>query len=104
MVLRVLVVSFLLTSTPPSAVLSTSERFFDQIERGSGPAVAISDNDFIPEDQNLGDCISAAPPPGCGSKAQGGWAQNVVFAAVLGGLGFIGWRIVAGSRKAKRGT
>lgn len=96
--------SFLLTSTPPSAYASASDRVIDQVERGSGPAVAISDNDFIPEDRNLGDCISAAPPPGCGSKAQGGWAQNVVFAAVLGGLVFIGWRIVAGSRKVKRGT
>lgn len=104
MVLRALIVSFLLTATLPSEGLSASDRVIDQIGSEAEPTVAISDNDFIPEDKNLGDCISAAPPPGCGSEARGGWAQNVVFAAVVGGLCFIGWRIVAGSKKAKRGT
>lgn len=58
-------------------------------------------NDFFPEDRSLGDCLSSAPRPGCGSKAQGGWRQSLVFVLLLGGLGFIAWRIVAQSRKAR---
>jgi hypothetical protein len=73
----------------------------DQPTIGYAQTVTISDNDFVPEDQNLGDCISAVPRPGCGSEAQGGWRQGLVFGALVIGLGFIVWRIVVGARKAK---
>jgi hypothetical protein len=56
-------------------------------------------NDFIPEERDLSDCISAIPKPGCGSEAKGGWRQMLVFSLVISGVGFIGWRIVAGARK-----
>jgi hypothetical protein len=56
-------------------------------------------NPFIPEDQNLSDCVSALPRPGCGSKAQGGWRQTLVFGVVLAGLAFIGWRLVRNLRR-----
>jgi len=56
-------------------------------------------NDFIPEERDLSDCISAIPKPGCGSSAKGGWRQMLVLGLVVTGLGFIGWRVVAGARK-----
>jgi len=56
-------------------------------------------NDFIPEERDLSDCISAIPKPGCGSSAKGGWRQMLVLSLVVTGLGFIGWRVVAGARK-----
>ena len=56
-------------------------------------------NDFIPEERDLSDCISAIPKPGCGSSAKGGWRQMLVLGLVVTGLGFIGWRVVAGDRK-----
>lgn len=70
----------------------------------ASPATAppVTINEFLPEERGLGDCISALPKPGCGSEARGGWRQTVVFLVILGGLGVILWRIVAGARKARR--
>ena len=55
-------------------------------------------NEFFPEDRAIGDCISAAPKPGCGSEARGGWRQSLVLVLLVAGLAFVGWRIVAGVR------
>ena len=63
---------------------------------------AVVDNEFIPTDRDLSECISAIPKPGCGSEARSGWRQTAVFLAILGGLGIIAWRVVAGARKARR--
>lgn len=60
-------------------------------------------NEFLPEERGLGDCISALPRPGCGSEARGGWRQTLVFLAIIGGLGVIVWRIIAGARSARSG-
>ena len=60
-------------------------------------------NEFLPEERGLGDCISAVPRPGCGSKARGGWRQTLVFLAIVGGLGVIGWRVVVGARRGRSG-
>lgn len=60
------------------------------------------ENDFLPPDRDLTECVSALPKPGCGSEARGGWRQTAVFLAVLGGLGFIAWRVIAGARAAGR--
>ena len=65
------------------------------------PAPVATDNPFIPENANLGDCVSSLPRPECGSTARGGTGQWLVFSALLGGLGFIGWRIVRGIRKGR---
>lgn len=56
-------------------------------------------NEFIPEDRPLSDCISAVPKPGCGSEARSDWHQFMVWAALLLGLSFVAWRIVAGVRR-----
>lgn len=61
---------------------------------------SVGDNDFIPEDQNVGTCIGAVDRPDCGSKSKGGWRMYLTFAVLLSGMGFIGWRI-ARSIKAR---
>lgn len=58
-------------------------------------------NEFLPVDRDIGECISAIPKPGCGSKARGGWHQALVLLSILAGLALITWRIVVGARKAK---
>jgi hypothetical protein len=63
------------------------------------PASTVVDNEFIPENANLGDCISALPRPDCGSEARGGWRQALVLTVVVGGLAVIGWRLVVGVRR-----
>jgi hypothetical protein len=59
-------------------------------------------NEFFPEQRPLGDCLSSLPKPDCGSEARGGWAQTAVLLAIVAGLAFIAWRVVAGSRRARR--
>jgi hypothetical protein len=63
------------------------------------PPTTIVDNPFLPDDQNLSDCISALPRPDCGSDARGGWRQILVFALVLAGFAFIAWRVVRSLRR-----
>ena len=68
------------------------------------PATAtatVVENEFIPEDRNLSDCISAVPRPGCGSDNRSGWRQWLVLGAIVGGLGVITWRIVVAGRRAR---
>ncbi|MEQ1699801.1 MAG: hypothetical protein ABMA25_06810 [Ilumatobacteraceae bacterium] len=60
----------------------------------------VGDNDFLPEDQNVGTCIGAVDRPDCGSKSKGGWRMYLTFAVLLSGMAFIGWRI-ARSIKAR---
>ena len=67
----------------------------------AGSPTAVVDNDFIPEDRDLSECISALPRPGCGSKAHGGWRQTLVFVLVVAGLAFIGWRIIRAARRKR---
>lgn len=59
-------------------------------------------NEFYPEERPLSDCLSSLPKPDCGSEARGGWAQTTTFLAIIAGLAFIAWRIIASSRRARR--
>jgi hypothetical protein len=59
-------------------------------------------NEFLPDARPLGDCLSSLPKPDCGSEARGGWRQTAVFLAIVAGLAFIAWRVVAASRRARR--
>ena len=75
---------------------------------GSAEPVTVDDhttrptlNEFYPEQRPLSECLSSLPKPDCGSEARGGWAQTTVFVALLVGLAFIAWRIVAGARRAR---
>ncbi|MEO6652051.1 MAG: hypothetical protein ABIP17_05275 [Ilumatobacteraceae bacterium] len=72
------------------------------IDEPSRPPVTF--NEFLPEERGLGECISSAPRPGCGSEARGGWHQTLVFIAIMLGLCVIVWRIVAGARAARKGS
>jgi hypothetical protein len=63
---------------------------------------SVADNPFIPPNKDLSTCVSANPQPGCGSKAQGGWRQFLVFAVVVVALAFIGWRVVTIVRRNRR--
>jgi hypothetical protein len=101
-VLRVFLVSALLTFGAADGRLEA----VGQAGAGAGAAVTEPSvppnstiNDFIPEDRPIGDCISAAPKPGCGSEARGGWRQGLVMLALVLGLAFVGWRIIAGVRR-----
>ena len=61
-----------------------------------------TENPFLPDDEDVGDCLSSLPPPDCGSEEKGGTAQLLAFAAVLLGMAFIGWRIARGVRRRDR--
>lgn len=64
------------------------------------PTVPVSTlNDFIPTDRDLSECISALPPPGCGSEARSDWRQVTLLCVLAAGLAFIAWRIVRAVRR-----
>ena len=56
-------------------------------------------NEFLPENEDLSDCVSAVPPPDCGSEARGGWRQAIVVVLIGLALAFIVWRIVRNARR-----
>ncbi|MFZ9628241.1 MAG: hypothetical protein ACO3C1_02705 [Ilumatobacteraceae bacterium] len=64
----------------------------------AGTDTSVVDNVFIPEDQDLGNCVSTLPRPGCGSDARGGWRQYLTMGVLVAGLAFVGWRISIGVR------
>jgi hypothetical protein len=70
----------------------------------AAPPDTVLDNEFIPDDRDLSDCISAVPQPGCGSEARSGWRQWLILAGLVGGLGFITWRVVRTARHSRRST
>ncbi len=80
---------------PAGAVLATSDP-----EPPATPPPSTF-NEFYPEDQSISDCLGLLQKPNCGSDARGGWRQYAVFGALIGGLAFIGWRIVRTARRAR---
>ena len=62
----------------------------------------IGSNPFIPEDANIGDCVSSAPRPDCGSDERGGYHQYVTLIVLALATLFIGWRIARGVRARDR--
>ena len=61
-------------------------------------------NPFLPENRDLTDCIGTLQRPGCGSEARGGWHQNFVAIAMVGGLLIVFGRIAWGIRRSQRRT
>lgn len=57
---------------------------------------SIGTNPFIPEDANIGDCVSSLPRPDCGTEEKGGAGQYLTMLALALGTAFIGWRIWRG--------
>jgi hypothetical protein len=56
-------------------------------------AASLTTNPFIPEDVNIGDCVSSLPRPGCGNEIRGDSHAMITFGVLVAGLTFIGWRI-----------
>lgn len=59
-------------------------------------------NPFLPEDRDLTECIGMLQRPGCGSEARGGWHQNAVAIAMIGGLVIVFGRVAYGVRKNRQ--
>ena len=76
------------TAVPATTVPTTDLR--------GTPVTGIAGNQFIPEDQNISSCVGTNERPNCGSKSKGGYHLYLVFAALFGGVGFIGWRVARG--------
>jgi hypothetical protein len=55
-------------------------------------------NVFIPDEQDLTDCVGTLDRPNCGSNEKGGWHFYLTMLALAGGIGFIGWRVTKGVR------
>ena len=59
-------------------------------------------NPFLPEDRDVTECIGMLQRPGCGSEARGGWHQNAVAIAMIGGLVVVFGRVAYGVRKNRQ--
>jgi len=57
-----------------------------------------ADNEFLPQRENVSDCIGAVERPNCGSEAKGGWQMYLTFGVLIAGMSFIGWRVVRSVR------
>lgn len=88
-------------SATPIAIVAADRHLVQEQAPPVDPPPQPTINEFIPEDRSIGECISALPKPGCGSEARGGWRQSLILVAILGGLGFIAWRVVRSARRAK---
>ncbi len=91
----VLAVLVALAAFAPAARIAADE---------SSPPDTVVDNEFIPDDRDLSECISAVPQPGCGSEGRSGWRQWLILTAILAGLAFIIWRVVRTARRTRRST
>ena len=68
------------------------------------PQPPVTDNEFIPENRDLSECIGALQRPGCGSEARGGWRQTLVFVVMGAAMVFVFSRIAIGVRRNRRAT
>lgn len=59
-------------------------------------------NPFLPEDRDISDCVGTLQRPGCGSEARGGWHQELVAIAMVGGLLIVFGRVAWGVRRSQR--
>ncbi|MEO1057605.1 MAG: hypothetical protein AAFY28_11885 [Actinomycetota bacterium] len=63
----------------------------------------VTDNEFIPDERNLSDCLGALQRPGCGSEARGGWRQTLVFVimgvAMVGVFGRVAYGVYRGRKQ-----
>ena len=103
MLLHAFLVGVVISLAPASATLAAAGTAPTVIVAAApAPTVPpVTENPFLPdESKNLDDCISSLPRPDCGSQARGGWHQSLVLVALVLGLSIIGWRIIAGVRRA----
>lgn len=79
----------------PFDAARSAETAVPQTTVGTG----VENNVFLPEGQNVSDCVGTVERPNCGSKSKGGLHMNLVFAVLILGLGVIGWRISVSIRR-----
>jgi hypothetical protein len=60
------------------------------------------DEDFMPAENDLSQCIGLVERPGCGNERRVDGMMLVTFGVLILGLTFIGWRIVRTIRRAQR--
>ncbi len=66
-------------------------------------AATLSTNPFIPENVNIGDCVSALPRPGCGNEIRGDSHSMLTFGGLLPRRSLIGWRFPRWARRPDAG-
>jgi hypothetical protein len=59
-------------------------------------------NPFLPETRDLTDCVGMLQRPGCGSEARGGWHQDLVAIAMVGGLLIVFGRVAWAVRRSQK--
>ena len=72
------------------------------INGSNAAAPPTTDNEFIPKDQNLSDCVGTLERPNCGSSSKGDVRLYLTFGVLMTGMAFIGWRIAIAIRKRDR--
>jgi hypothetical protein len=64
----------------------------------------VTANPFLPEQQDLTDCVGLVERPGCGSESRGGLHQNLVAIVMIVGLllvfGRVAWVIRRSQQRA----
>jgi hypothetical protein len=88
------------TLSPGTTSASSNSATGDASSDTTPPPVTA--NEFLPEDRDLSDCISALPKPECGSEERGGWRQGLVLGLVILGMAAIAVRIVVAVRRRDR--
>ena len=100
MIVRHVVVAAVLALGTAAAVSACSTATSpDAATDVSVDAASIGTNPFIPEDANIGDCLSSLPPPGCGTEASTSGKTLATFGVLMLGMAFIGWRVARGVRQ-----
>ena len=61
-----------------------------------------TDNDLVPQDQNLSDCVGTLERPDCGAPKKSDLNMYLTFGVLMTGMAFIGWRIFVAVRKRDR--
>lgn len=83
---RIVVLSIVLLAAAPSTHTSATT---------PPPAPPVT-NDLLPDNNDVTDCIGTVQRPNCGSKARADGHTYLVFAVLVAGMTFIGWRIARG--------
>jgi hypothetical protein len=62
----------------------------------------VGTNPFIPENVNIGDCVSSLPRPDCGDDQRSGYHQYLTLIVLFLATVFIFWRVFRGVRARDR--
>jgi len=95
------VVRILIAAVVILGALSLGPRIASVAADNDPPPVAtdvpvVTANPFLPEEADLTACVGTLQRPGCGSRERGGWHQDLVAIAMIGGLLIIFGRVAWG--------